>query len=156
MSIEFDEKQLENLNEIGQKLFNNEQDPRSITYIRKLKRPKIDWLKVGALILLPPVLFIIFGWLLYYCGISMIQSFLIAMMIWLIYLGVALKSILLWLVKIYQRYAPDSIRKKCRFEPSCSEYMMLSIEKYGVWKGVRKGIDRLKRCNVNNGGFDFP
>jgi putative component of membrane protein insertase Oxa1/YidC/SpoIIIJ protein YidD len=34
--------------------------------------------------------------------------------------------------------------------------MLLSIEKYGVWKGLPKGVNRLRRCNINNGGFDEP
>ena len=67
-----------------------------------------------------------------------------------------LKSISICGVRIYQRFAPDSIRNKCRFEPSCSEYMILSIQKYGVIHGIRKGINRLKRCNIHNGGYDTP
>ncbi|MBE6586778.1 MAG: membrane protein insertion efficiency factor YidD [Ruminococcaceae bacterium] len=67
-----------------------------------------------------------------------------------------MKRVVICSVHIYQRYAPDSIRNKCRFEPSCSEYMILAIEKYGLFKGVIKGIDRLKRCNTNDGGFDYP
>ena len=45
---------------------------------------------------------------------------------------------------------------KCRFEPSCSQYMILSLQKYGLWKGLAKGIDRLKRCRAKDGGFDEP
>ena len=67
-----------------------------------------------------------------------------------------LKRIIICLVRLYQRFAPASIRNKCRFEPSCSQYMILAIEKYGLWKGMKKGIDRLKRCNANGGGFDEP
>ncbi|MBR5314328.1 MAG: membrane protein insertion efficiency factor YidD [Clostridia bacterium] len=67
-----------------------------------------------------------------------------------------MKRILICLVQMYQRFAPDSIRKKCRFEPSCSQYMILSLKKYGLWKGLAKGIDRLKRCNTQDGGFDYP
>ena len=73
-----------------------------------------------------------------------------------IYFVLTLKKAVICAVKIYQRFAPDSLRNKCRFEPSCSEYMILAVEKYGVIKGVIKGIDRLKRCNVDGGGFDYP
>ena len=51
-------------------------------------------------------------------------------------------------------------RMKCRFEPSCSQYMILAIEKYGVIKGVLNGIKRLSKCNNRGdgmrGGFDYP
>lgn len=67
-----------------------------------------------------------------------------------------LKQILLFLVRLYQCYAPDSMRLSCRFTPSCSEYMILSIEKYGVLKGVAKGVNRISRCHAPNGGVDYP
>jgi len=40
----------------------------------------------------------------------------------------------------------------CRFYPSCSEYCIKSIEKYGVVKGLLKGVGRILRCNPFNGG----
>src|SRR5204863_10103443 len=43
----------------------------------------------------------------------------------------------------------------CRFEPTCSIYMMQAIEKYGALRGVWLGIRRLSRCHVfNPGGWD--
>nr|WP_242939936.1 membrane protein insertion efficiency factor YidD [Ruminococcus flavefaciens] len=59
-------------------------------------------------------------------------------------------------IRVYQRYAPDSIRLKCRFEPSCSEYMIQSIQKYGLIKGLVRGMKRLSRCNIDGGGYDYP
>ena len=35
----------------------------------------------------------------------------------------------------------------CRFTPTCSEYMKISIEKYGTFKGLKLGIKRLLRCH---------
>ncbi len=67
-----------------------------------------------------------------------------------------LKNILIFAVHVYQCYAPDDIRLACRFTPSCSEYMILSLEKYGVWRGVYKGLQRLGRCHAPNGGEDYP
>ena len=67
-----------------------------------------------------------------------------------------LKHILIFLVRCYQRFAPREIRDRCLFTPTCSEFMILSIQKYGVLKGVAKGIDRLKRCHYPNGGEDYP
>lgn len=59
-------------------------------------------------------------------------------------------------VLMYKAYAPMRVREKCRFEPSCSTYMILAIEKYGLIKGFIKGIKRIKRCKPPNGGVDYP
>jgi hypothetical protein len=43
----------------------------------------------------------------------------------------------------------------CRFRPTCSEYAVQSIEKYGVLKGGLKAAWRILRCNPwNKGGYD--
>ena len=43
----------------------------------------------------------------------------------------------------------------CRFKPTCSEYAISSIEKYGIIKGGIKAIWRILRCNPwNKGGWD--
>lgn len=73
-----------------------------------------------------------------------------------LYIVICLKYILIFLIKLYQKIAPKSIRSKCRFEPSCSNYMLQCLEKYGLFKGLKKGINRLKRCNINDGGYDYP
>jgi len=67
-----------------------------------------------------------------------------------------MKRFLIYLIRIYQRYAPTRVRKSCRFEPSCSNYMILSLEKYGVFSGLYRGITRLGRCKPPNGGVDLP
>ncbi len=69
---------------------------------------------------------------------------------------VRLKRILIFAVYLYQKFAPESIRSSCRFTPSCSQYMVLAIEKYGVIIGVLKGLRRLSRCHAPNGGHDYP
>ena len=81
---------------------------------------------------------------------------LVAVLFSILYICLLLKKALIWLVHLYQHYAPDRIRLKCVFEPSCSEYMILSIQKYGVIRGVLKGIYRLLRCHPPNGGHDEP
>lgn len=42
------------------------------------------------------------------------------------------------LIQFYQWTAPKRVRNSCRFEPSCSEYMISAINKYGVKNGVIK------------------
>ena len=88
-----------------------------------------------------------------------IKKGLLIILITLVYIGITaimLKKLLIWLILLYQRFAPEKVRKLCFFEPSCSEYMKLSIEKYGVIKGVYKGFNRLRRCHWPNGGIDYP
>lgn len=155
--IHFDEEQLKDLQSLGAALFlEDSEDPRSWNYRRQLIRPVIPWTRI--------LLFL----LLFTSGVVGTCYLLIAVQVptkialiactagALVVLLLFMKGILICLVKIYQRFAPDSIRNKCRFEPSCSQYMILSLQKYGLWKGLMKGIDRLRRCNANDGGFDEP
>ena len=58
-------------------------------------------------------------------------------------LAAVLKRLIVGAVKLYQRYAPEEIRRKCILKPSCSEYMIRAVEMYGVWKGVERGTHRL-------------
>ena len=64
------------------------------------------------------------------------------------------KKIGIYLIQLYQRNAPQRIRKSCRFEPSCSEYSIQAIEKYGILKGSLLTTKRLFRCRPPNGGTD--
>ncbi len=66
------------------------------------------------------------------------------------------KNLLLLLIFLYQRFAPASVRSVCLFTPSCSEYMRLSVLKYGVCRGCVKGLRRLRKCHPPNGGIDEP
>ena len=66
------------------------------------------------------------------------------------------QNLIIKFVRFYQRTAPSSLRQCCRFTPSCSEYMILSVEKYGAVKGFFKGINRIFRCRKPNGGIDYP
>ena len=66
-----------------------------------------------------------------------------------------MQRIVIWFIHKYQ--AIDTpLHARCRFTPTCSEYMLLSVQKYGVCKGVLKGINRLLRCHYPNGGEDWP
>lgn len=84
------------------------------------------------------------------------SKLIVSLLFSVIYIFVILKRALIWLVHLYQNKASDKTRLKCVFEPSCSEYMILSIKKYGSIIGVIKGICRLFRCHPPNGGIDMP
>ena len=66
------------------------------------------------------------------------------------------KRLAIGLVLFYKAFAPLDVRAECRFEPTCSTYMILAIQKYGLIIGVIKGIKRLFRCRPPNGGVDYP
>ena len=59
-------------------------------------------------------------------------------------------------VLMYKAYAPLSVREECRFTPTCSTYMLLAINKYGLIIGIFKGLRRIARCKPPNGGEDWP
>lgn len=59
-------------------------------------------------------------------------------------------------VLMYKAYSPVSGSGVCRFTPTCSTYMVIAINKYGLVVGIFKGIRRLLRCKPPNGGEDWP
>ena len=66
------------------------------------------------------------------------------------------KRFLIGAVLMYKAFAPMSLREQCRFEPTCSTYMIMAIKKYGIIIGLIKGICRIVRCHPPNGGVDYP
>jgi len=68
-----------------------------------------------------------------------------------------IKNLILKIVHSYQKFISPNLGQNCRFYPSCSEYALLAINKYGAPKGLAKGIYRILRCNsFNKGGVDLP
>jgi len=60
-------------------------------------------------------------------------------------------------VRLYQLTLSPFVGRQCRFQPTCSNYMIGAIEKYGVIRGVAKGTWRICRCQPFGGsGFDPP
>ncbi len=79
---------------------------------------------------------------------------LLALLIIITYL--LAKYTLIGLVLLYKAFAPMSMRDQCRFEPTCSTYMIMALKKYGAIIGLIKGICRIIRCHPPNGGVDYP
>ncbi len=68
-----------------------------------------------------------------------------------------LKKALIGIIHLYQHYAPEDIRRRCLFKPTCSEYAILAIQKYGVIIGLFKAYIRLfKKCRGNIYRIDYP
>ena len=57
-----------------------------------------------------------------------------------------MKRILIAPVRFYQRFISPAFPPSCRFEPTCSNYMIQAIEKHG-FKGVLMGLARILRCH---------
>lgn len=65
--------------------------------------------------------------------------------------------LLIGMVRAYQVLISPWLGPQCRFHPSCSQYMILAVQKYGVLRGLPRGIWRICRCHPwNPGGEDWP
>ena len=58
-----------------------------------------------------------------------------------------MKTILIALIRFYQRNISPFFPARCRFRPTCSAYAMEAIGKYGAWKGGILALKRFLRCN---------
>jgi putative membrane protein insertion efficiency factor len=60
-------------------------------------------------------------------------------------------------VRMYQLLLRPMLPSVCRFQPSCSEYFIQAVRRYGPLHGSRKGLGRICRCHPwNPGGYDPP
>lgn len=63
--------------------------------------------------------------------------------------------VLLWAIRIYQRFISPYTPPTCRFYPSCSAYAVEAITQYGPWRGTVLAVRRVLRCHpFHPGGFD--
>jgi uncharacterized protein len=71
--------------------------------------------------------------------------------------GRLIASMLIFVIRVYQHTLSPLLGPVCRFEPSCSRYMIGSLRKYGLFKGLARGIGRVLRCHPwHPGGYDPP
>ena len=66
-----------------------------------------------------------------------------------------MKAVLLWMIRFYRKYISPARPPCCRFIPTCSEYGLEAIEKYGARKGGWLTFKRLLRCNPFNHGDPY-
>jgi putative membrane protein insertion efficiency factor len=65
------------------------------------------------------------------------------------------RRILLVPIRGYQKFISPALPPSCRFSPSCSQYALEAVSRYGALKGTWLAIRRLVRCHpFNPGGYD--
>jgi hypothetical protein len=61
----------------------------------------------------------------------------------------------LGLIKLYQNTVSRVLPHACRFQPTCSQYAVEAIKKYGIARGSWLAANRIVRCNpFSEGGYD--
>jgi uncharacterized protein len=68
----------------------------------------------------------------------------------------AFRGILVAPIRLYQRAISPALPSRCKYHPSCSEYAVQAVRRYGLVRGVVLAGWRLLRCNPwSHGGVDF-
>jgi uncharacterized protein len=66
-----------------------------------------------------------------------------------------MRFVVLSFLQLYKTLVSPFLPPACRFEPTCSVYMMEAVEKYGAIKGAWMGVKRILRCQpFCKGGYD--
>lgn len=66
-----------------------------------------------------------------------------------------MKRALLYMIAGYRRYISPLFPSCCRFTPTCSQYAIEAIERYGAARGFWLAFKRILRCNpFSKGGYD--
>lgn len=64
-------------------------------------------------------------------------------------------KVLIALIRCYQRFISPLLPKSCRFYPTCSEYSVLALQKYGLYRGGFLALKRIVKCHpFHPGGYD--
>ena len=66
-----------------------------------------------------------------------------------------MKKLFLLLIQFYRLFISPLKPPSCRYIPTCSEYAMIAVEKYGPWRGGWMAVKRILRCQpFHKGGYD--
>jgi putative membrane protein insertion efficiency factor len=67
----------------------------------------------------------------------------------------ALRALVILPIRAYQRLISPAFGSRCKYYPSCSEYAVQAVRRFGILRGLVLGGWRLLRCNPwSHGGFD--
>jgi putative membrane protein insertion efficiency factor len=67
-----------------------------------------------------------------------------------------LARLLIWFVKAYQYFLSPYFGQQCRFYPTCSQYALDAINKYGALRGAYYALRRIFRCHPWHAGGHDP
>jgi putative membrane protein insertion efficiency factor len=71
------------------------------------------------------------------------------------YGGSAMEKTLIFLVRGYQLLISPLLGDNCRYQPTCSHYMIEAVSRFGIFRGTWLGIRRILRCHPwHKGGLD--
>ena len=66
-----------------------------------------------------------------------------------------MKGLLLGMIRFYRRHISAHTAPSCRFQPTCSQYALTAIQRFGAFKGGGMALWRVLRCNpFSKGGYD--
>jgi uncharacterized protein len=66
-----------------------------------------------------------------------------------------MRELVIRLLRLYKQWLSPLLPVACRFQPTCSEYMMQAVARHGTIRGVSLGVVRLLKCHpFHAGGFD--
>ena len=115
---------------------------RDYVLLRPLNRPKTNIFHLLALLLTCSVVcFLLSKYVIYFTGTKK-QLFVFFLIYFIGFLCVG-RIMLIVLVKCYQRYAPEKIRRKCRCMPTCSEYAIVVLKKHCLFVAIYKIFNRV-------------
>jgi putative membrane protein insertion efficiency factor len=67
------------------------------------------------------------------------------------------RTVLIAAARGYQWTLSPLVGRQCRFEPTCSAYFILAVQKHGAIRGTWRGLLRIGRCHpFHRGGYDPP
>jgi hypothetical protein len=59
-------------------------------------------------------------------------------------------------IRLYQRFVSPALPRRCKYHPTCSQYSVIAIRRYGILRGLVLSAWRLLRCNPwSHGGVDL-
>ena len=118
-----------------------------VKQIREIKIKDIIVYFCMPLILIPSI------WI---CYVIFLKPHTLILILFIIITYLLVRMLALGTILMYKAFAPLKVRNLCRFEPTCSTYMMIAIRKYGLIIGISMGLNRISRCHYPNGGVDYP
>lgn len=66
-----------------------------------------------------------------------------------------MRKLLVYLIRLYQKYVSPCFPPTCRFYPTCSTYAILAIDRYGAIRGTLIAVKRIIKCHpFHPGGYD--